>query len=253
MSLERAPARHAISQPAGLETELVRTLRRLGVPGMLANLQSVASQVGRGELSFLEALYALGQDELARRTRLRPPSGDPHPKSRDSDPGRTLWRSNPHARAEELLSLASLEFIGARQSVLLLGPRGLGKSRVARALAQVAAEQSFTVLVRAADRLLWEFDAARRRGELGRLWRRLNNSDLLVIDDLSRQGMPAGAVEHLALILTRRRGRIATLISSELSPLEWVQQVRGTGPDALEACFAVDRLIRFEPGARRSE
>src|SRR5690348_8292320 len=120
-------------------TELERALRALRLSGMTATLEVRAQQVAQHEMNFVEAFSWLVQDELdRRRSRLLERrfalSGLPERKDlKDFD-----WSYNPKVPKRQVLELATLKFIEAREGALLIGPPGVGKSHIAKALAQLA-------------------------------------------------------------------------------------------------------------------
>src|SRR5450759_630946 len=128
-------------------TELERALRVLRLSGMTATLQARAMQVASHDMDFMEAFSWLVQDELdRRRSRLLERrftlSGLPERKDlKDFD-----WSYNPKLPKREVLELATLKFIEAREGALLIGPPGVGKSHIAKALAQLAVQRGHTVL-----------------------------------------------------------------------------------------------------------
>src|SRR5450631_3995918 len=116
-------------------TELERSLRALRLSGMTATLQTRALQVAQQQMDFIEAFSALVQDELdRRRSRLLERrfalSGLAERKDlKDFD-----WTYNPRPPRSEVLELATLKFVEAREGALFIGPPGLGKSFIAKAL-----------------------------------------------------------------------------------------------------------------------
>ena len=80
----------------------------------------------------------------------------------------------------------------------MLGPPGVGKSHVAKAIAQMAVQRGHTVLYREAHVLLEEINQARELGEIRKYRTQLRKAELLVIDDLFLRKLPAGAGDELA-------------------------------------------------------
>ena len=151
-------------------TELERSLRSLRLSGMSATLEARALQVASHEMDFLEAFSWLVQDELDRRRsrlleRRYTLSGLAERKDlKDFD-----WSYNPRLPKRDVLELATLKFIDAREDALLIGPPGTGKSHVAKALALLAVKRGYKVLYREAHQLIEDINEARELGTIRKL------------------------------------------------------------------------------------
>jgi len=203
-------------------TELERALRALRLSGMTATLQVRALQVASHEMDFIEAFSALVQDELdRRRSRLLERRfalcGLPERKDlKDFD-----WSYNPRVPKREVLELATLKFIEAREGALLIGPPGVGKSHIAKALAQLAVQRGYKVLYREAHVLLEEITEARELGEIRKYRAQLKAAELLVIDDLFLRRLPPSAGEELADVLMGRYEKLSTILTSNRPVDDW--------------------------------
>jgi len=202
--------------------ELQRSLRVLRLSGMIATLEARALQVAQHEMNFLEAFAWLVQDELdRRRSRLLDRrftlSGLPERKDlKDFD-----WTYNPKIPKRDILELATLKFIEARDGALLIGQPGTGKSHCAKALAQLAVQRGYTVFYREAHVLIEEINEARELGELRKYRAQLKAAELLIIDDLFLRKLPINAGEELADVLMSRYEKSSTIITSNRGVEDW--------------------------------
>jgi DNA replication protein DnaC len=203
-------------------TELERALRALRLSGMIATLQARSLQVANAEFSFLEAFSWLVQDELdRRRSRLLDRrytfSGLPERKSlKDFD-----WGYNPKLPRREILELATLKFIEARESALLIGRPGTGKSHIAKAIALLGVERGYKVHYREAHQLIEDLTEARELGELRKYRLQLKAAELLVIDDLFLRKLPPHAGDELAEVLMSRYEKTSTVLTSNRPIDDW--------------------------------
>jgi DNA replication protein DnaC len=203
-------------------TELERALRSLRLSGMIATLEARALQVAHHEMDFIEAFASLVQDELdRRRSRLLDRrftlSGLPERKDlKDFD-----WAYNPRVPKREVLELATLKFIEAREGALLIGPPGTGKSHAAKALAHLAVQRGYKVFYREAHVLIEEINEARELGEIRKYRAQMKAAELLVIDDLFLRKLPANAGDELADVIMNRYETLSTIITSNRPVDDW--------------------------------
>jgi DNA replication protein DnaC len=203
-------------------TELEQALRALRLSGMIDTLQARALQVANHEMDFAEAFSWLVQDELDRRRsrlldRRFTQSGLPERK----DLKNFDWNYNPKIPKRELLELATLKFIDAREGALFIGPPGVGKSHIAKALAQMAVQRGYKVIYREAHVLIEEINEARELGELRKYRAQLKSAELVVIDDLFLRKLPANAGDELADVLMSRYEKYSTIITSNRGIEDW--------------------------------
>lgn len=220
--------------------ELERSLRGLRLSGMIPTLEMRALQVAGHEMSFLEAFSWLVQDELdRRRSRLQERrfalSGLPERKTL----AEIDWNYNPRLPKRDVLELAILKFIDAREDVLLIGMPGTAKSHVAKALALLAVERGYKVIYREAHQLIEDITEARELGTIRKLRAQLQKAELLVIDDLFLRRLPATAGDELADVLMSRYEKGSTIVTSNRVIEDWAKLLG----DVVVVTPLLDRLM----------
>ena len=221
-------------------TELERSLTALRLSGMSATLQARALQVSSHEMDFIEAFSWLVQDELDRRRsrlldRRYALSGLPERKDLKSFD----WSYNPRLPKREVLELATLKFIDAREDALLIGPPGTGKSHAAKALAALAVNRGYKVLYREAHQLIEDINEARELGSIRKYRTQLKAAELLLIDDLFLRKLPAQAGDELADVLMSRYEKASTIITSNRPFEDWAKLLG----DVVVVTPLLDRLM----------
>ena len=218
---------------------LLPKLRQLKLSGMAQTLDVRASQAVQQQLTPVEFLALLLDDELERRgqqrlTRQLAQSG--------CDDQKTLARFDfaaaPGVQRTFIQDLATCAFITRHENVLLCGPTGVGKSHLANALSIEALKRERHVVFKNTPRLLAELHAARANGSHPRLWARVLNAHLLVLDDFGLQPLSPQAAQDLYDLISARYEHGSLIITSNRAFDEWAEVF---GNDLL-ASAALDRL-----------
>src|SRR3712207_20986 len=121
-----------------LNPQLTPKLKHLRLSGVLATLDARHRQAIDGQWSYVEFLERLLEDEVERRAQKQLAL---RVRRAALTTTKTLdgfdWSFNPSINRQQVLHLASGDYIRRRQNVLICGPTGVGKSHLAQALAQI--------------------------------------------------------------------------------------------------------------------
>jgi DNA replication protein DnaC len=214
-------------------------LRELKLSGILQTLELRAAQAVERQLSPVEFLALLLDDELERRNQER--LGRRLAYS-GCDSLKTLAKfdflATPGVNRILIQDLATCAFIPRHENLLLCGPTGVGKSHLANAIAIEALKRNFKVLARPTHRLLTDLHAARANGTHARMFGRLLGCDLIVLDDFGLQALSPQAVQDLYELITERYERGSLIITSNRAFQEWAEVFTND----LLASAALDRL-----------
>lgn len=214
-------------------------LRRLRLSGMLETLQVRNEQAIDGQWTYLEFFARLLEDEVERRAqkqldlRLRKAAVNTTKTLEGFD-----FNFNPHLHRQQLLQLASCDFIRNKGNVLLCGPTGVGKSHLAQALAHEACRQGFSALFVNTHSMLQHLHGGRADNSTDTRFQKYLRPDLLVLDDFGLKPLRPSAAEDLYDIINARYEKGSILLTSNRAPSEWADLFN----NPLLASAGLDRL-----------
>lgn len=142
-------------------------------------------------------------------------------------------------KRSQIEQLASSQWVGYHQNVLVTGPTGTGKTFLACALGQKACREGYRVRYYVASKLFRQLTAAHADGSFMRLSGQLQKTALLIVDDWGMEKLPEAQYRDFLEILDDRQGGGATLLTSQFPLKLWHDTIGNpTVADAI-----LDRLI----------
>ncbi|MFY7886154.1 MAG: ATP-binding protein [Dolichospermum sp.] len=149
------------------------------------------------------------------------------------------WSFNPDLEQERILNVANLDFITEQEIVLFLGKSGTGKSHLAQAIGLKAIYRGKSVYWSSLKKLSEEILKAKQRGELSKLFNKILNSDLWILDDWAVVSLGRDVSEEMFDLLDRRKNNTAMLLTSNRDVNEWPEVFI----DPVIASAAIDRIF----------
>ena len=117
--------------------------------------------------------------------------------------------------------LASCQFIKDKKNIVMFGNPGRGKTHMAIGLGLKACEAGMSVLFQNASSLSTELTEARDNYILGKLEKKLQRVDLLIIDEMGYVTFDRRQSELLFKVVSDRSERGSIIITTNLSFSEW--------------------------------
>jgi len=127
---------------------------------------------------------------------------------------------NRSMNMEMLMNLACVDWIGARQNVIITGPSGCGKTWISNALAVRACEKYMNVRFHSTGKLLLELRTY-EPGEYLQKLRELTKPDLLILDDVGLMTLDLDSCRIFFEIMDSRYKSGSTMFISNLPVASW--------------------------------
>ncbi len=227
------------AQSAAMEALIEAHATELKLPTVKQRFRALAAEATREQqtpTAYLAALLEAETAERGERRERRRLLDARFPALKRLDEFR--FDDNPKIPQATIAALAEGSWISDRESVILIGDSGTGKTHLATALAICACQQGRRVRFTTLAALANELQEAESRRELARVVGRYARTELVVLDELGYLALPGGAAELVFQVLSERHERGSLIVTTNLPFGEWTKVF----PDARLAKAVVDRL-----------
>jgi DNA replication protein DnaC len=223
-----------------IDEQTIQKLCDLKLHAMADALRELLASAPGSEMSFEEKLGLVVEREwtdrenrrLARRLKEAKLGMSACLEDVWCEPGRGLDKA-------VVRSLATCQWVRAKQNVIAIGATGVGKSFLGAALAQAACRNGYRALCTRLPRLLNELAIARADGSYAVLLARLARSEVLVIDDFLIAPLKDTERRDLLEVLEDRYDRSSTVITTQVPTKSWHEMLA----DPTIADAICDRLV----------
>ncbi len=217
-----------------IELNLTTLAREL--PGLLSRAETSAAPPAYSEFlrQALEAEQAARTERKIQRrlrwSRLGPPVSLDH----------FDWSARPQLTPSAVKELLTCRFVEEKRNLILVGRPSLGKTTVVRAIGHAACQKLYSVYKAEMAELLGDLHAAKADGSYRKVFRRVTQPDLLILDDAGLEtDLGPNAANELFRVVCARYQQRSTIVVTNLPFKQW-----GTFlPSPAQAVAIADRLV----------
>lgn len=216
-------------------------LNDLRLPAIKQVWPDFAARADKESWPAARLLAALAEHEIAERDRRRI---ERHLAEAHLPPAKTLdsfaFEAVPMISKAQVIALCSGDgWLENGANLILFGPPGGGKSRLAAAIGLALIENGWRVLFTRTSDLVQRLQVARRELALEAAIAKLDTYHLLILDDLAYVTKDRAETSVLFELISARYERRSTLITANQPFGEWGKVF----PDPAMTLAAVDRLV----------
>ena len=221
--------------------KILSELKSLRLPGMAQTWQNLMEAHRTSSISLEDGLRLLVQGEKDMRRSNRTQRLLHNARFRYTVTLNDIATDSARGLDPSLLDeMSTCNYIVKGLPVIITGPTGTGESWLASALGHHACLCGYKVRYYNVMKLFEELTMARIEGRLPRLFDRISQLDLLIIDDFGVRNLNAEQVLDLMEIIEDRHTKRATILVSQLPVANWYETLDA---NATAAAAILDRLI----------
>lgn len=204
-------------------------LNQLQMWGAKKTLDLRLTEASNGGWKYSELIDALLQDELSyrdqKKTEYRIKRAKFRQEAYEDLFDFNVKRNITKAQVKELLGL---NFLEKKQTLLILGPTGVGKTFLASAIGYHCCQKGYECLFLSMNNFIEQTQMARVTGNFIKYKEKIIKSSLLILDDFGIGKLSAQNVQDLYDVLEERYQKRSTILTSQLELNSWKDIITDT-------------------------
>jgi len=149
------------------------------------------------------------------------------------------WAARPQLPPQVVKELLTCRFVEDHRNVILVGRPSTGKTTVAKALGHAACARALSVYYAPMAEVLQTLHAARADGTYRKVFRRVTEPALLILDDAGFADLSRDAANELFRVVCARTRVRSTVVVTNLPFKQWGEFL----PSPAQAVAIADRLV----------
>jgi len=197
-------------------------LKRLRLSSFYENIEHRIEEAIHTKMSYHDFLLVLTQDEIDRRK---------HKKIENAIKKAAMGKYkpivefdfdfNPQINRQKIMQFLSCEFIRKNENILFVGPTGVGKTFLAKAVAHEACCKGFSVLFYRTMKMLEYIYSGNADNSVQKKLKQFLKPDLLILDDWGLQAFPNHLLSILNEIISERYEQGSIIVTSNRPLDHW--------------------------------
>ena len=200
--------------------QIKKNLKQLRLSSFYENFEQRVNEAVNSKISYADFLLALTQDEIDRRklkkqeNTIKKANLGKYRRIMEFD-----FDFNIKINRQQIMNFSICDFIRKSENIFFVGPAGVGKTFLAKAIAHEACTKGFSVLFYRTQKMLdYIYSGKADNSEIRKL-KQFTKPDLLILDDWGLQAFPNHLLHILNEIISERYESGSIIITSN-RPLE---------------------------------